>query len=364
MGEESEGRSIGVDLHPNRFNTVELGMKTGIVRRGKYEIPEELGAFVGSLRKEDVVVVEATTNTFAFVAQFKSKVKEVIVVHPGENHDIIRSNKKTDRIDAMKLARLGVDITRSGRIIKQAIIPEEAIIRLRSLFTTYELISKEITMSRCRIHSLLVAELHARVGQDIMDSTIRNAIESDAALTSGTKLQIKMMYANLDLYYRQIFELKNEILRFARNWPSEIGIMISMDGVSILVALALKADIGDIQRFKNGKHLCSYERTAPTVEASNGKVRYGPVNKQSRHLGLRFLLQSLQHYYGNNEYAREWREEKIKHKSRGKVRIALARKMLMCLFSMLKHKELYRYRSPESYARKMKELEAIIELAA
>lgn len=364
MGEENEGRSIGVDLHPNRFNTAEIGLESGRVQRERYEVPDGLESFVSRLRKEDVVVVEATTNTFAFAALFKDKVKRVIVVHPGENQDIIRSNKKTDRIDAMRLARLGIDITRSGRLIKQATIPEEAIIRLRSLFTTYELVSKEITMTRCRIHSLLVAELHPYVGADIMDVAIRERIESDETLSSGTRLQIKMMYAALDLFYSQILELKDEIVKFARLWPGEMRILISMDGVSILVALALKSDYGDIQRFKNGKHLCSYMRVAPTVEASNGKIKYGPVNKQSRHLGLRFLLQTIQHYYGSNEYAREWREEKIKHKSRGKVRIALARKMLMCLYSMLKHGELYRTRSLVTFARKEKELEAIIELAA
>lgn len=364
MGEESEGRSIGVDLHPNRFNTAEIGLGSGRVQRERYEVPDGMAAFVNRLTREDVVVVEATTNTFAFVAMFKNMVKQVIVVHPGENQDIIRSNKKTDRIDAMRLARLGIDVTRSGRIIKQAVVPEETIVRLRSLFTTYELISKEITMTRCRIHSLLVAELHPHVGADIMEADIRKQIESDETLTSGTKLQIKMMYASLDLFYGQILELKSEILQFARYWPEEIRIMISMDGISLLIALALKADFGDIRRFKNGKHLCSYERTAPTVEASNGKVKYGPVNKQSRHLGLRFLLQTLQHFYGSNEYAREWRENKIKHKSRGKVRIALARKMLMCLYSMLKHGELYRQRSPVTFMKKEKELEAIIELAA
>jgi hypothetical protein len=37
MGEENEGRSIGVDLHPNRFNTAEIGLESGKVQRERWD---------------------------------------------------------------------------------------------------------------------------------------------------------------------------------------------------------------------------------------------------------------------------------------------------------------------------------------
>jgi transposase len=361
---ELKGRSIGIDLHPDRFNTAEIDMRTGELHRERYEVREGVETFSQRLNQDDVVVMEATTNTFAFARKIQNRVKRVIIIHPGENRDIIRSNKKTDKIDALKLGKIGIDIVRSGREVKQANMPEESVAKLRALFTTYELISKKVTMSRCRIHSLLTGELRPFVKENIMCDEIRVKIEEQESLSEEVRMQIKMMYAELDLYYNHIEQLKKEIIRYARNWPEEIRIMISMDGISILVALALKADYGDIDRFENGAHLCSYLRTAPTVDESNGKVIYGPVNKRSRHLALGFLLQVLHHYYGGNQHLREWRETRIKFKSRGKIRIAIARKMLMCLYAMLTKKEFYRFRNPMTFARKEKELDGIMRKAA
>lgn len=361
---ETKGRSIGIDLHPDRFNTAEINMKTGEIHHEKYEIETDIDLFVRRLTADDIVVVEATTNTFALARRIQKLVKKMIIVHPGENRDIIRSNKKTDRIDAQKLAKLGMDILLSGRSVKLARIPNENVVKLRSLFTTYELTSKKVTMTRCRIHSLLTGELRPHVKADIMAEDLRKEIEGGEGLSYESQIQIRMLYAELDMYYGHIQELRDEIEKFAKFWPEEMRILISMDGISILVALALKADYDEIERFKNGKHLASMLRVAPTVESSNGKTIYGPVNKSSRHLALRFLLQIEHHYYEGNEHLKQWRENHIKHKSRGKIRIAIARRMIMCFFAMLTKKELYRFRNPITFARKEKQLEAIIKMAA
>jgi transposase len=361
---ELKGRSIGVDLHPDCFNTAEIFMKTGEIRHEKYKIRTDMDKFASGLTSDDIVVVEATTNTFAFTRRIEKLVRKVIIVHPGENQDIIRSNKKTDRIDAQKLAKLGMDIILSGRSVKLAKMPDENIVRLRSLFTTYELISKKVTMTRCRIHSLLTGELQPRVKEDIMADSKRKEIEDGEGLSYESRIQIRMLYMELDMYYSQIQELRDEIENFARFWPEEMRILISLDGFSILVALALKADYDEIGRFKNGKHLASLLRVAPTVESSNGKTIYGPVNKSSRHLALGFILQIEHHYYDRNEHLKQWRDGKIRHKSRGKIRIAIARKIIMCVYAMLTKKELYRYRNPINFARKEKQLETIIEKAA
>lgn len=364
MTEEKKGRSIGIDLHPDQFNTAEIDMRTGEVHEKRYAVRGGIEDFQSRLRKDDIVVIEATTNTFALARKIQRQVKRVIIVHPGENRDISQSSKKTDRIDAMKLAKAGIDITMCGRSIKLVNMPDENVSKLRSLFTTYEQISKKVTMTRNRIHSLLTSELRPFVKADIMLEEVRKEIEAGEGLASETKMQIEMLYAEVDMYYEHIQRLKDEIEGFAQYWPEEIGIMISMDGVSLLVALALKADYSDIKNFKNGKHMAALLRTAPTVESSNHKTRYGSVSKRSRHLALRFILQIEHHFYTRNEGVREWRETHIKYKNRGKVRIAIARKIIMCIYAMLTKKELYRYMNPVNYARKKKKLEEILNKKA
>ena len=147
---------------------------------------------------------------------------------------------------------------------------------------------------------------------------------------------------------------------FAVPYEEEVKTMISVNGVSILGALALKADFAELDRFSNVKGFTSYLRTAPGVDASNGEIHIGHVNKQSRKLALRMLIQGLPHYWSSNEGIKNFRENKLKGKSRGKVRIAIARKLLVCIYFMLKRNELYRYTNQFLYAKKLKKLNNII----
>ena len=52
------------------------------------------------------VLVEATVNTFAFTGLIKDHVKEVIVANTFELKNISFTSKKTDKVDAYKLARI------------------------------------------------------------------------------------------------------------------------------------------------------------------------------------------------------------------------------------------------------------------
>ena len=83
-----------------------------------------------------------------------------------------------------------------------------------------------------------------------------------------------------------------------------------MKGISVLSALALIADIAVIDRFSISKNLCSYLRTAPAVEKSNEKTIIKLVNKFSRKLSLKFLVQSILHFRNNNLELYQWYEKK------------------------------------------------------
>ena len=139
--------------------------------------------------------------------------------------------------------------------------------------------------------------------------------------------------------------------------------MTSMPGISIFIAMSLKADYIDISRFKNSKHFCSYLRTAPKVDRSNKTNHITGLNKNSRKLSLSLLIQGLPHFYTSNTYLSQYRKKKMQGKAAGRVRIAMARKLLSILYVMLKRKELYRYSLPVGYARKLEELEKLKKTA-
>jgi transposase len=61
-------------------------------------------------------------------------------------------------------------------------------------------------------------------------------------------------------------------------------ILITIKGVTPLLALAFLADIGDITRFSSVRKFNSYLGVVPTVRSSGGKTIFGHTNKHSRKL--------------------------------------------------------------------------------
>lgn len=102
-------RFIEVDLHTTQITVCYLKTVSDY-EFGKYQL-DEMEKFVGGLKETDEVAVEATGNTRWFVEQVKEKVGRVIIVNPREFEVVKKSVKKTDKRDAMNLAKfLAVDM--------------------------------------------------------------------------------------------------------------------------------------------------------------------------------------------------------------------------------------------------------------
>ncbi|MCL2001082.1 MAG: hypothetical protein FWG74_06570 [Planctomycetes bacterium] len=95
-------RNIGIDLHRNRFTTA-IRAANGRVYDRTWEM-DELDRFVKTLRKDDRVAVEMTTNTRMFHDAIRPAVAEVKVVNTAKFKVITQSVKKTDRHDSQALA--------------------------------------------------------------------------------------------------------------------------------------------------------------------------------------------------------------------------------------------------------------------
>src|SRR5919199_6628501 len=98
-------RYLGVDLHTTNFVVCFLS-EQGTVRVVTFALTAEgLAAFRRQLRKDDAVAVEAGQTTYYFYDQIHERVKQIVVVDPHRFALISRSKKKTDRHDALLVAR-------------------------------------------------------------------------------------------------------------------------------------------------------------------------------------------------------------------------------------------------------------------
>jgi transposase len=96
---------IGIDLHTNRFTCCYLNDNSKEKQTVTFELNSDgLRKFYSTIDKETYILVEATINTFSFVSLFKDLVKEVIVANTYQLKSVGIAGKKTDKLDAAKLA--------------------------------------------------------------------------------------------------------------------------------------------------------------------------------------------------------------------------------------------------------------------
>jgi transposase len=102
-------RYIGVDLHTTQITVCYLKTRDEF-RFEKYQL-EEIDQFVAELEETDEIAVEATGNTRWFAGQVERRVRRIVIVNPREFEVVKKSVKKTDKRDALNLARfLAVDM--------------------------------------------------------------------------------------------------------------------------------------------------------------------------------------------------------------------------------------------------------------
>ena len=355
-------RVFGVDLHTNKFNYHLINRSGKKERRGSFYIRQDgkgVNDFLNLLNENDMVVFEATGNSSWFARLVSQKTKNIKIVNPHKFPLIGHSKKKTDRIDAEKLAGAGLYSVLSNETLFGTVrLQEPHIDELRSLFTMLAQLNKKINMTRNNIHALLKKIGRPHNGVNLMKAKERIKILS-IDMPESYKLQITLSYSELDILYAHKQELEEAVKSYAKYYYEEVKIMISVTGVSILVAMSMKADYGDISNFANGRYFTSYLGTAPTISSSNNKTKIGHINKASRRNSLHYVLQMLMFYYRSNDDIIQVRARLLIGKSKGKTRIAIARRFYRMIFAMLRDKTLYKYVKPELYNNKLKELDKI-----
>ena len=343
---------IGIDLHSNRFNICVLDKKGRKVKE-KYELNETgLARFLEILDKSTYLIVESSTNTFAFISQVKHMVKRVVVVNPFKMKLIPLGNKKTDKVDAEKLATyLKMCVMTGEELICEVYVPEEPIQKLRALFSTHRLLRKQVTQVKNRIHSLFKQNLCPFTKEYIFGKARRKQL-LEIDLHEADRLQIELLLDQLSAIEEKIKQIETMIKVVGADYYQEVEILTSLRGISVKTALAIIADVGDVTRFANSKHFCSYLRSTPVVDSSNETTKIKSTTKFGRTLTITLIAQSLNHFRDANPKLNRWYNKYDGYKSKGKIRMALMRRTLTEIYQMLSKGEYHYFRDADMTPKK------------
>jgi transposase len=140
------------------------------------------------------------------------------------------------------------------------------------------------------------------------------------------------------MYRKMEEEIENLTQQVAEQAGQRSGarLLMTHPGVGPVTALATEVFLGDPKRFADGKALASYVGIIPREYSSGGQQRLGGVTKQGSPL-LRFLwYEAGAHAVRRDLELKRFYLHKLIQKGLGKARVAVARKLGIRLWIMLR----------------------------
>ena len=349
---EQPARYVGLDVHKRQITYCILDRDGATLREGEIELTRELLTKFAStqLRPTDHVVLESTTNCWAVVEILQKHVSHVVVSNPMATKAIAQSKIKTDKVDAKVLAQL----------LRCDFVPTvwqpDADTRLRRQVSgrRASLVGQR-TQLQNRIHSVLAMRLIVPPGE--MSLFGPHGIAWLKSLTEDTIDADGLMMIRSDL--RMLETVEVEILVFDQRlaelgWKDErVKLLMTIPGISIVVAQAVVAAFGDITRFASPDAAASYLGLTPSTRQSATSVYHGPITKQGNSTARWMLVQAAQHYSRQPGPLGHFFQRIKRRKNHNVAVVATARKLACIAWRMLTSGEPYRYAAPESTAAKL-----------
>jgi transposase len=313
---------------------------------------DQLTAFAASLLSTDVVVVEATGNAAAVAAVIGPHVKRVVIANPMQVRVIAHARIKTDTIDAGVLAQLYA----SG-FLPEVWIADEATQALRRQVTR----RNQVVRQRSRLKNIIQSILHAHLipacpAADLCGSKGR-AWLSEQILPDDERYAIERHLREFDRLADDLRVIERDLARSALADES-VARLMTIPGIDMVVALALVAAIGDVQRFEASQKLVSYLGLNPSVRQSGpGPAHHGRITKQGRGHARGMLVEAAWAAARAPGPLRAFFLRVSSRRGQHVAAVATARKLAVLIWHLLHKGESYLWARPALHAKKMRELE-------
>jgi transposase len=164
---------------------------------------------------------------------------------------------------------------------------------------------------------------------------------ADVAVRPCYRLALDGYLALIQNLQEQIGQVSAWIDQQVQRSP-EAQLLDTMPGIGPYAALLILSEIGEIDRFPDAKHLCSYAGLVPSVYASGGKVRHGRLTKQGSKWLRWILIELALHAVNGAPQFRSLYYRVMRKHGKNAGRVAVARAMLKAIYHMLKFKETFK----------------------
>jgi transposase len=309
---------IGIDLHKAHFQACAVAADGARLWEARFpRTGEGMAALTQRCTPVSALAVEASTPTWHFADAIVGAVGELRIVDPLKTKLKAGYAAKTDRLDARRLA----DALRRDSVVG-IYYPPLAIRELR------ELCRHRLAIVQCR--TAVINRLRAVLLRQGVSDARRLATTTDDgwldthALAPRAAASVGGLRQLLTLIRAQTHALTAEVEQVAAQDPIATTLQ-QLRGIGPVLALTIRAEIGDIRRFATPGQLASYAGLVPRVDASAGRIRYGRITRRGSPWLRWAFVEAAVHGTRRTDRVGRWGRGLAVRKGALKARVALAR---------------------------------------
>lgn len=346
-------RWIGLDVGRDFAHAAVVEDRGAARKLGRFRMGAEFAAFAATLGADDVVALEASTNTWALAELLGQHAGRVVVSNPLRTRAIADAKRKTDDIDAATLAEL-----LAADYLPEVWQPDEATRRLRRLTAHRAALVRDRTAVRNRVTAILARRLLRAPTTDPFGvrgrawlATLQLPADEQLSLDSALRLE-RLLQTEVEAAERVIAQLVIDDPRVHR--------LLTIPGIGLVTAAGIVAVVGDIGRFARPAKLVSYLGLDPRVRQSGDRPALRGHISRAGQAHARGLLTEAAHAASRTPGPLATFHARLRHRrGAGIAVVATARKLAVLVWHLLANDEDYRFAPAQRTALKRRALERL-----
>jgi transposase len=286
------------------------------------------------------VAIEAGNQTAWVYEALVAMGAKVTVVNPNKVKLIAESRRKTDKVDA----RILCELLRIDALPHPVHMPGRQTRALRGLLVA----RRQLVAARtklCNVVRGMLRQEGLRLPAGALSSfagwerVFVNSFSCEHVMTV-----VRAYYQSFKALTQSIHELDRKLAERERKEPRAKRLQ-TMPRVGRIASLTFLAAVDDVHRFPSSRKLVGYSGLAPTVRQSSERTEYGSISREGRR-ELRAVWVQIAHLvaidrHRDTQPLRSWFNRVAKRRGKKTAVVALARRLLVIAYHLLREETNY-----------------------